>query len=163
MNRLAVDTSAAVDYMRPDRTAPPPLALAETIFLPLPVVGELFAGAYISTKRDENLRAIDEVTTKSTVLLPTTETARIYGQLRAREAASLSSGKLNDLWIAALCVQHDLPSSPTTTASITSRRCASFTGSVRRRVVLERADQLGRVADRQADRVEVADGVDPAP
>src|SRR4051794_11481696 len=108
MTRLAVDTSAAVDYIRPDRTAPPPLVLAETVFLPLPVVGELFAGAYISTKRDENLQAIDDVMSKSTVLLPITETARIYGQLRAREAASLSLGKLNDLWIAALCIQHDL-------------------------------------------------------
>ena len=32
MSSLAVDTSAAVDYMWPDRNAPPQLALAETIF-----------------------------------------------------------------------------------------------------------------------------------
>ena len=109
MSSLAVDTSAAVDYMRPDRNAPPQLALAETIFLPLQVLGELFAGAFSSTRRDENLRAIDELATKSTVLLPTIDTARFYGELRAREAAALSPSKLNDLWIAALCLQHDLP------------------------------------------------------
>src|SRR2546423_10069084 len=81
MSSLAVDTRAAVDYMRPDRNAPPQLALAETVFLPLQVLGELFAGAFSSTRRDENLRAIDELATKSTVLLPTIE--RAAGSARA--------------------------------------------------------------------------------
>jgi len=49
MNRFAVDTSAAVDYLRPNRTSPPALLNAEEVFLPLPVIGELYAGAFNST------------------------------------------------------------------------------------------------------------------
>jgi tRNA(fMet)-specific endonuclease VapC len=109
MSRLAVDTNAAVDYIRPDRAAPPPLSQAETIFLPLPVIGELFAGAFTSTRRDENLRAVEDLTSKSTVLLPTIDSARIYGQLRASAGGVIQTSKLNDLWIAALCIQHGLP------------------------------------------------------
>jgi predicted nucleic acid-binding protein len=38
-------------------------------------------------------------------------TARIYGELRARirTVQTVSMSKLNDLWIAALCLQHNLP------------------------------------------------------
>lgn len=32
-----------------------------------------------------------------------------YGILRARYSANLSIAKVNDLWIAALCLQHNLP------------------------------------------------------
>jgi predicted nucleic acid-binding protein len=45
-------------------------------------------------------------------LLPDLETARVYGKVRAdasRAAISLTASKTNDLWIAALCIQHDLP------------------------------------------------------
>jgi predicted nucleic acid-binding protein len=45
-------------------------------------------------------------------LVPGIETARIYGDIRAatfRKTDNLSASKKNDLWIAALCIQHDLP------------------------------------------------------
>ena len=109
MNQLAVDTSAAVDYLRPDRTPPPQLADAEKVFVPLPVIGELYAGAFSSARRDENLRAIEDLLRESTALLPDVDSARQYGQLRAHAGGVVKPSKLNDLWIAALCVQHDLP------------------------------------------------------
>jgi tRNA(fMet)-specific endonuclease VapC len=109
MIRLAVDTNAAVDYLRPDRVPPPQLADAEQIFLPLPVLGELYAGAFSSARQDENIRAIQDLVEKSTVLVPMLDSARIYGQLRARVRGIIHTSKLNDLWIAALCLQHNLP------------------------------------------------------
>ena len=45
-------------------------------------------------------------------LLPTIETARIYGRIRAavfQRTANLSVSKRNDLWIAAVCIQYELP------------------------------------------------------
>jgi tRNA(fMet)-specific endonuclease VapC len=77
--------------------------------LPLPVVGELYAGAFISARRDENLHAIRELISNSTVLFPSLESARIYGQLRANVGGAIQTSKLNDLWIAALCIEHNLP------------------------------------------------------
>lgn len=108
MRRIAVDSSAAIDHIRPDR-APPPLAGAHELLLPLPVIGELYAGAYMSTRREENLVTIAGLIQKSTILRPTLDTARIYGELRARAREASQPSKLNDLWIAALCLEHDLP------------------------------------------------------
>lgn len=109
MTQLAVDTSAAVDYLRPDRVSPPPLVDAEEVFLPLAVLGELYAGAFSSARQDENLQAIKDFVNASIVLLPTIDSARIYGQLRAKMGGVVQKSKLNDLWIAALCLQHNLP------------------------------------------------------
>lgn len=44
------------------------------------------------------------------VLYPDADTARLYGRLRARHRLdNIRASKMNDVWIAALCIQHDLP------------------------------------------------------
>jgi tRNA(fMet)-specific endonuclease VapC len=98
-----------IDLIQRDRPDPPPIATADTIILPLPVMGELLAGAYGSRFVDEGLRAL-EVTSKWELMLPDLETAHVYGQLRGQlRFRNVSPSKVNDLWIAALCIQHDLP------------------------------------------------------
>lgn len=45
-------------------------------------------------------------------LIPDVQTARIYGDIRAAlfwTTGNLAPSKMNDLWIAALCIQHELP------------------------------------------------------
>ncbi len=109
MKQLVVDTNAAVDFMRGDSTALRHYRTGWTILLPVHVLGELFFGAFASRLVASNLAIVEDLTRSWNVVAPNVDTARIYGQLRAREAATLSPGKLNDLWIAALCLQHDLP------------------------------------------------------
>ena len=80
------------------------------ILLPLPAIGELFSGAFISRLVDENLSFVDDVIARWPLLIPDLSTAREYGRLRAKHHfEELSVSKRNDLWIAALCIQHDLP------------------------------------------------------
>ncbi len=105
---LAVDANAAIDFIRPDRPTPPQLRAANRRILPLPVVGELFGGAQSSIYIQRNLTKIEELISAWTVLVPDLDTARIYGRLRG-EGATISAARRNDLWIAALCLQHDLP------------------------------------------------------
>lgn len=111
MNRIAVDTNAVVDYLREDRTTPAVLLTADTIILPLPVLGELYGGAAGSARRAENIAAVDRFVERWTVLAADVETARIYGELRAAgdPGGAISVRRRNDLWIAALCIQHVLP------------------------------------------------------
>jgi tRNA(fMet)-specific endonuclease VapC len=112
MNRsLVADTNAVIDFIRQAGVLPAPLTLAETIFVPLPVVGELFTGAYASKRTVENVGAVERTISNWTVLLPDLETARVYGRIRAvlRSLQSVSQGRMNDLWIAALCIQHATP------------------------------------------------------
>lgn len=107
--RLAVDTNAAIDFIRPNRPDPPLLRDAREIVLPLAVLGELFAGAQQSDRVVENLSKVEELVLRWHVLTPDVETARVYGRLRRFERATRASmSRLNDLWIAALCIQHGL-------------------------------------------------------
>jgi tRNA(fMet)-specific endonuclease VapC len=112
IERLALDTDAAVDYIREDRRSPPQINDAEAIALPLTVIGELFYGAECSARPDQNRGVIEAGIERWEPLFPSIETARIYGRIRAGAFGmtdNLTASKRNDLWIAALCIQHDLP------------------------------------------------------
>jgi len=112
ITRFAVDTSAVVDLMRTERQTPPPLLREDVeVFLPLPVLGELYFGAMASLRPEEHISDLTRVSRSWTRLLPDEDTARLYGELRflTRNVAPLSASKTNDYWIAALSIQHDLP------------------------------------------------------
>jgi len=108
---LALDTNVVVQMFRSQVEELPPQIIGRTVLLPLPVVGELFAGAYSSDRKEQNLDVTEQFVTRHRILNPDEHTARLYGRLRAgyRTPHTLTSGKLNDLWIAALCIQHEVP------------------------------------------------------
>lgn len=109
-DRLIADTNAIIDFIRPDRRIPPPLLSVKEIFVPLPAVGELFAGAHHSTSMEKNLQRVEYVLAMWPVLSPDIDTSRVYGRLRGNSARNrIGAALMNDLWIAALCIQHDLP------------------------------------------------------
>lgn len=109
--RLAVDTNAVIDLIRRGTPAATAFRSDRTILLPLPVLGELFAGAYASTRKADNIAALERVLAQWIVLSPDQETAREYGNVRSRlhEMPDATQARRNDLWIAALCIQHNLP------------------------------------------------------
>jgi tRNA(fMet)-specific endonuclease VapC len=110
--RFVVDTSAVVDLMRMDRPKPPQLLTDDAeVFLPLPVLAELYVGALSSLRPDHHTADLLRVARAWARLVPDEETAFVYAQVRVRShnIASLSESKRNDFWIAALCLQHDLP------------------------------------------------------
>jgi tRNA(fMet)-specific endonuclease VapC len=110
IKRLVADTNAIVDLLRDDRTAPAALTTAGRVFLPLPAVGELFAGAHHSHRVVENLGRVAELLERWNVLSPDIATARVYGELRGTAGKTrITAARMNDLWIAALCIQHSLP------------------------------------------------------
>jgi tRNA(fMet)-specific endonuclease VapC len=108
IDRLAVDANAIVALIRGGR-AQPPLHAAREALLPLPVVGELLAGAHYSNRVAENLAKVEEIIAAFTILHPDVATARVYGALRGSAPGRITTGRMNDLWIAALCIQHSLP------------------------------------------------------
>jgi len=108
LNRIAVDTNAVVDFSREQRNEPPYLRDADVV-LPLPVVGELYSGARQSQRVAYNLAIVDDLLTIWTVIRPDLHTASTYGRIRARLKPDIPASRINDLWIAALCIQHNLP------------------------------------------------------
>lgn len=111
IDRLAVDANAVIELIRNDRVAPAPIAEAGAIFVPLPVAGELFGGVYASRRKAENLLTIEGLLARWTLLAADLETARFYGRISAqlRSMPNIQQSRINDLWIAALCIQHSLP------------------------------------------------------
>ena len=65
--------------------------------------------AYFAAQRAED--QLERVIAQWVVISPDQETAREYGRVRSRlrEMADATQARRNDLWIAALCIQHDLP------------------------------------------------------
>lgn len=112
MERLVVDTNAVVEYIRLDREYPRQLDEAKEVLLPLTVIGELFYGASCSDRAEHHRKNIARIVQRWPPLIPDIETARIYGDIRAtasRTPISLTGSKINDFWIAALCIRHNLP------------------------------------------------------
>jgi tRNA(fMet)-specific endonuclease VapC len=107
---IAVDTNAVVEYVR-DREYPRQLDGSDEVFLPLTVVGELFYGVALSNRPEYHRGSIARIIQRWPLLIPDIDTSRIYGDMRARASRtviSLRASKINDFWIAALCVQHGL-------------------------------------------------------
>ncbi len=115
--RLAFDTNAAVDFLRLDRSSPPQFRRARMLFMPLFVLAELKLGVFRSTRREENLRRLEVFLSRCTLLSPDLATVDHYVHVRQAierrgplpTNRSDREGLLNDLWIAALCLQHRLP------------------------------------------------------
>lgn len=112
IDHLVVDTNAVVEYLRLDRDYPPQLDETNEIHLPLTVIGELFYGASRSDRPEHHRLSIARVIKRWPPLIPDVETASVYGKIRAeasRSATALTASKVNDFWIAALCIQHRFP------------------------------------------------------
>ncbi len=78
------------------------------IFLPSVALGELYYGAYQSSKKQTNIKRVDERRTQIDVLSCDENTARHHGQIKTRLKERCSSIPENDIWIAAIAIQHRL-------------------------------------------------------
>ena len=108
--RLALDTNRYVDLCRGATETVRFVATAETVHIPFVVVGELRAGLGMGRRAAENEQVLRRLLAKPgvEVLLADEQTtyhyAAVFRQLR-KQGTPIPT---NDLWIAALVLQHDL-------------------------------------------------------
>ena len=116
-DQLAFDANAAIDSLRPERPFPHPLKAAHQLFMPLFVLAELRVGVARSQRREENAVAVDDLRQRCRLLIPDTDTIEFYVRVRrdiervrtAPRTIEKREGFGHDLWIAALCLQHEMP------------------------------------------------------
>ena len=84
------------------------LSRAHEVFVPSVFLGELYFGAHRSARASENLALIEEFATHNVVLGCDTETARHYGEVKNALSDKGRPIPENDVWIAAVAIQHDL-------------------------------------------------------
>ena len=108
-NSLALDTNAAIAALSGEGDAAKIFGGFEAVCLPVPVVGELQYGALKSARPKENLAVIEGLTGRCAVLPADERTAAVYAEVRAGLKRRGRPIPENDVWIAAVCVQHGLP------------------------------------------------------
>jgi tRNA(fMet)-specific endonuclease VapC len=79
------------------------------VYLPWVVLGELHFGAQRAQRRQEQLAYIRDLLTYAVVLFADQGTTEMYGEVKAELARLGKPIPDNDLWIAAVARQHDLP------------------------------------------------------
>ncbi len=106
--RYLLDTNIVIALFANEPAVTDNLRIAQAVFIPGIVIGELYFGAYRSSRVETNLRRIEEFAQYAHVLSCDIETAQEYGRIKniLREAGRPIPE--NDIWIAAVASQHDL-------------------------------------------------------
>lgn len=107
---FALDTSRYGDFCAGDRDVLDRVQLAERVVLPFVTLAELCAGFRCGTRAAENERVLQRFLTRPRVdvLYASDDTTRHYAQLFAQLRNQGTPIPVNDLWIAALVMEHGL-------------------------------------------------------
>lgn len=73
------------------------------------VLGELYYGAQKSAHKKKNTAIIDQFASVNTILACDVETARQYGKIKESLHVKGRPIPENDIWIAAIAFQHEMP------------------------------------------------------
>jgi len=103
MKKILLDTNAYVRFLRGDEKVMKYLARADSVYISVFVLGELYAGFKSGAKERENRQILERFLLKPTVtvLEATIETADIFGLIMASLRKAGNPIPVNDIWIAA--------------------------------------------------------------
>ncbi len=106
---VLLDTNVVVAHLRNDPDLTARLRATPAVFVPWVVLGELHYGALRAQRREAQLALIRDFLQTAILLLPDRNASERYGQVKVELAGM---GRLipdNDIWIAAMARQFDLP------------------------------------------------------
>ncbi|NJR63817.1 MAG: type II toxin-antitoxin system VapC family toxin [Cyanobacteria bacterium CRU_2_1] len=106
--RYLVDTNIIIALFADEAIVKNNLAQANEVFVPSFVIGELCYGARKSGRVQANLAKVDELVASSMILGCDAATARQYGEVKNKLRLEGRPLPENDVWIAALALQHAL-------------------------------------------------------
>lgn len=109
--KLVIDTSAYSGFKKGDESLRPFITTQNNLFVPVIVLGELRSGFAAGSKQTENERSLQLFLSYPSVevLFLTDETTKIMANLYAKLRKTGKMIGSNDLWIAALAIEHKLP------------------------------------------------------
>jgi predicted nucleic acid-binding protein len=105
---VALDTNAYSDFLRGAPARVDIVRRADRLFLPLVVLGELRAGFAAGSREAENQATLRQflASPRVRVLRPDETTTEHYAQIFLQLRQQGAAIPTNDLWIAALALQH---------------------------------------------------------
>ena len=106
--RFLLDTNIVIALFANEPSVTENLRLAQAVFVPSIVIGELYFGAYRSGRVEANLQRVSEFASYANILNCDIDTAREYGRIKDLLRQAGRPIPENDIWIAAIGLQHDL-------------------------------------------------------
>ncbi len=103
MRKVLLDTNAYTHLLRGDKAVLDALGHADTVFMSVFVLGELYAGFRGGERESQNRAQLDDFLRRPTVrvLTATLETSDIFGSIKHRLWKAGTPIPINDVWIAA--------------------------------------------------------------
>ena len=106
---LAIDTNVAIEFLNDAAGASARVGSGVRVAIPIFALGELFAGAKQSQRVSQNWARVEDLARRVRVLGSDLETARQFGLIRADLKIKGTMIPEDDMWIAAVALQHRLP------------------------------------------------------
>ncbi len=107
-NNCLLDTSIIINTFKDSDTSIR-LSKYSEIFIPSIAVGELYFGAYRSSNSSKHIKQINQFLENCIVISVDYETADFYGKIKTALKDKGRPIPENDIWIAAIAAQHNLP------------------------------------------------------
>jgi tRNA(fMet)-specific endonuclease VapC len=108
MSGKLLDTNAASAIIDKDPDMQVWLRQDHNTFVPSIVIGELYFGAYKSTRVQSNVTRLEEFIAGNIILNCDAATGDYYGQIKTLLKTKGRPIPENDIWIAAIALQHGL-------------------------------------------------------
>lgn len=106
--RFLIDTNIVIALFGNERAVLQHLTPEVEVFTSAIVLGEVYYGAYKSSRIQENISRINQFASRAAVLECDRVTAQLYGQIKDALRRKGRPIPENDIWIAAIAMQHDL-------------------------------------------------------
>jgi len=105
---IALDSSVAVDLLAGDIKCLEQVNKYNTLYMPVPVVGELIYGALISLQVEKNLAGVNKLISRSKLIPCDYKTAERYARVKAELKETGKPIPETDLWISACCLEQNV-------------------------------------------------------
>jgi tRNA(fMet)-specific endonuclease VapC len=106
--RFLLDTNVIISLFSNDPGTHKRISEVEDVFVPCIVIGELYFGAYKSSRVKENRALISEFALNNVILPCNEDTAILYGEIKNHLREKGLPIPENDIWIAAIARQYSL-------------------------------------------------------
>jgi tRNA(fMet)-specific endonuclease VapC len=106
--KYLLDTNIIIGMFAADKVIQEKVENTDKMFLAAPVIGELYYGARKSSRSIENIARVNRLTQRFPLFSCDLETSQWFGIIKdqLRQKGNLIPD--NDIWIAAIAMQHDL-------------------------------------------------------
>ena len=103
-----LDTNIVIALFEKDTNIIEKINVSEKIFIPSIVLGELYYGAFNSSKKQSNIEKNNQFQKDANVLNCDASTGFFYGKIKKKLKLKGNPIPENDIWIAALALQNNL-------------------------------------------------------